>query len=280
MGGDGLTQKQKEVATLLCQGMKNTQVARTCGVSRGTINNWKKLPEFKEYYQFLVGQSDEAIKTAQSAQAAEEVKKKGDKLNLNQKQRDAAAYLCQGLMVKEVAQLVGVSRVSITNWRNLPEFQEYLKILTTQYEIDRRKAASKITMKEAFDRHASLNEWRNSRIEANQKILECGFLIVDKMIRRIKDLPDEAFSAGNIAPLLKIGSEMVETGLTEWGEAIDLKDAKPTRTSEIEAIQKLVDADILPQGVRSEMIEALNEFQTKAINAIASATVKTQEPEQ
>jgi transposase len=266
-----LTEKQKDVAALLCDGMNNVQASKKSGVSRVTIAKWKRLPEFDEYYQQLA--SDRALlREKHSLELLKQKEKNEDKFpNLTQKQRDAAGYLCQGLLVIEVAKLLKVSRVTISNWKKIPEFQDYYQSVVEQYEKDRKKAASKITIQEACDRQTMLQQWRQKRIEVNEKIIQCGLVIVEKMLSRIMDLPDEVFGPSNIAPLLKVGGDLIQTGMEEWGTAIDLKDMKPTRTAEIEAIQKLADSEVLPQSVREEITEALDEFQRKAITALSAA---------
>ncbi|MCC5617481.1 hypothetical protein LC605_20800 [Nostoc sp. CHAB 5836] len=184
---------------------------------------------------------------------------------LNPRQKEAANLLSQGLNNARTAEAIGVDRVTVGIWRKKPEFQEYLEQLVE----DRKRIVAESAVKKSFNRKSSIEEWKISRIEANRKKLELGNLILEKMTSRFNDLPQEAFAPNMIAALVKVGDDMIETALGGWGEAIDLEEAKPTYTAEIEAIQKLVDAGILPQSTRVEISAALDEFEKKAVSAIA-----------
>ena len=147
---------------------------------------------------------------------------------LTQQQKDAADWLAKGVNITETAEMVGTSRVSIGKWKKKPQFQEYYETLVQQREADRKKAATKATIKQEFDRRASLDEWRIARVKANKAKLDCGLEIVEKMRQRFRDLPQEAFAAANIASLLKTGDEMIETAMAAWGTTIDVEEAKPS----------------------------------------------------
>lgn len=190
---------------------------------------------------------------------------------LSKRQRDAADLLARGENKTETGKKVGVSRLTIKKWTEMPKFQEYFNNVIAEIEAVRSRAATVAIVKEEFDRRASLEEWRIARIEANKRKLLRGNQIIDKITERLNDLPGEAFGVNVLAPLLKAGDEMVETALNGWGEAIDVEGAKPTHTNEIAALQQLVDGGILPQASKEEISTYLDEFQQKAITALSSA---------
>ncbi|MBN3948415.1 MAG: hypothetical protein HWQ38_18950 [Nostoc sp. NMS7] len=193
------------------------------------------------------------------------------KKELNSSQKEAANLLSQGLNNARTAEAIGCDRVTIGKWRKKPEFQEYLNQLIE----DRKRTVTESAVKKCFDRASSIEEWKLARIRANQLKLEFGIEILEKMRSRMKDLPTEAYPPSAIAPLVNAGNVMVETGLGSWGEAIDLAEAKPTYHAEMEAVQKLVDANILPNSVKVEISAALDEFEKKTVKAISSGGAVT-----
>ncbi|PHJ65005.1 hypothetical protein VF04_04270 [Nostoc linckia z7] len=196
---------------------------------------------------------------------------------LTQKQKEAAGYLAQGLNNNRTAEAVGCDRVTIGIWKKSPLFQEYLQKLIAEREADRKKAVTKAVIQEEFDRRASINEWKQCRVEANKKKLERGNEIVEKMMARFRDLPPEAYPPSAIAQLIKAGEDMMEAAFAAWGETIDLEEAKPTYTAEMAAVQKLVDAGILPTSIREEISAALDEFEKKAVSALNPANASVAE---
>ncbi len=190
---------------------------------------------------------------------------------LTQRQKDAADYLAKGLNNAQTAKMIGCDRITISNWKKKPEFQHYLQELIELREIDRRTAAAQVAQKEEFDRHASINEWKMARIAANKAKLDCGSQILDKITARFHDLPQEAFAPSHLAAFFKLGNDMIESAFKGWGDAIELSGMKPSYTVEIEAIQKLVEAGLLPQSTLESLLVGLDEFQKQAIAALTAA---------
>lgn len=186
---------------------------------------------------------------------------------LTQKQKDAAACIVRGLTNKEVGNAVGCNRQTISVWKKKPEFQQYVQHLIEQTEMDKRTAVTLVSVQEEFDRRLSVNEWKAKRIELNKEKLEYGRQIVKKIKARFDDLPAEAFSPKELAMLFRVGEDMIDSGMEGWGEAIAIDETKSNYTGEIEAIQKLVDAGILPQSTLDSLTSAFDEFQKKAIAA-------------
>jgi hypothetical protein len=189
------------------------------------------------------------------------------KKELTARQKEAANLLSQGLNNARTAEAIGCAGVTIGDWRKKPEFQEYLNQLIE----DRKRVVTESAVKQYYDRASSIEQWKIARIQANELKVKFGLEILETMRSRMKDLPLEAYSPTVIASFVNSANTMLETGFASWGDSIDLAEAKPTYHAEMEAVQKLVDAKIIPQKTREEISAALDEFERKAVGAFNPA---------
>lgn len=148
---------------------------------------------------------------------------------LTEIQMQAIALLADGVSQVDTAKAVGCNRVTVNRWaQKNPTFAAELAA-----EVERRKQRLETGLKDAADTkidkqiaevRSELAEFHQALINVQKARLQRGKVLMDKVYRRLLDLPEEAISVKDIAPLMTIADRLFEKGLETWGDAIALDD--------------------------------------------------------
>jgi transposase len=143
-------------------------------------------------------------------------------------QTRAIALLADGMSKQDVAKSIGCSSKTIQRWTKDTSFSTAL-----QDEIRRRRLRTESKLQEVADEQidkdiASLKEelaaYHQAIIKVQKQRLVRGREMMEKAIRRLKDLPEEALSASDAVRMYQAGDNAIEKGLGNWGEALAIED--------------------------------------------------------
>ena len=140
----------------------------------------------------------------------------------------AVALMAEGLSQNEAAKRLGCNRVTINRWAQKPDFAAALAA-----EIERRRLRTEQQLQEAADRQIDENvasirdelaEYHKAVVNVQKQRLTRGRLMMEKAIRRLQDLPDEALTAADAVRMAQAADSFLEKGLGNWGEALAIDD--------------------------------------------------------
>jgi len=143
-------------------------------------------------------------------------------------QSRAIALLADGVSKNDVAVSIGCSRKTITRWSKDEGFAAALAA-----EVERRRQRTEAKLQEAADRQidedvASLRdelaEYHKALVNVQKQRLTRGRMMMEKALRRLQDLPDEALTAADAVRMAQAADSFLEKGLGNWGEAIAVDD--------------------------------------------------------
>jgi transposase len=143
-------------------------------------------------------------------------------------QSRAIALLADGVSKKDVAMSIGCSNKTISRWCQNEDFAAALNA-----EIERRRQRTEAKLQEAADEQidkdvANLKEelaaYHQALVNVQKQRLVRGREMMEKAMRRLKDLPEEALTAADAVRLFQAGDTAIEKGLNNWGEALAVDD--------------------------------------------------------
>jgi transposase len=143
-------------------------------------------------------------------------------------QSRAIALLADGVSKKDVAMSIGCSNKTISRWCQNEDFAAALNA-----EIERRRQRTEAKLQEVADEQIdrdvdSLKEelaaYHQAMVNVQKQRLVRGREMMEKAMRRLRDLPDEALTAADAVRLAQAGDSLLEKGMGNWGEALAIDD--------------------------------------------------------
>lgn len=149
-------------------------------------------------------------------------------LSMPKERLTAINLLASGMSRGDVAKSIGKSYKTVQRWE---ADQDFAAALATEIERRRQRTEEKLqaVADEQIDQDvASLRDdlaaYHKALVNVQKQRLMRGREMMDKAMRRLKDLPDEALSATEAVRIYQAGDLSIEKGLSNWGEALAVDD--------------------------------------------------------
>lgn len=152
-------------------------------------------------------------------------------ITLSEKQVEVAAYLAAGMSQGEAANKIGVARQTVARWNTFEEFKSEVERRKNQAIAAHQETADRLQRQEIESFYTAIEEYRETVKQTSQRKVEVGKFIFQKVVRRLKDLPEEAIAPRDIAPLLKAASDLIKDGLEDWGQLLGAN--APTESEDV-----------------------------------------------
>jgi hypothetical protein len=136
--------------------------------------------------------------------------------------------MADGMSQVEASKAIGCNRITVHRWCQKEDFAAALDA-----EIERRRnrvatklqeAANEQIDKDVADLKTELANYHQAIVNVQKQRLIRGREMMEKAMRRLKDLPEEALSAADAVRLYQAGDNAIEKGLGNWGEALAIED--------------------------------------------------------
>jgi hypothetical protein len=139
---------------------------------------------------------------------------------LTEEQLKAVTLLASKKTWSETISALGIARSTLFRWSKMEAFQ---------VELERRKSralemhhviSSDLQDQEIQDFYNELREYRQALVSAYRTRISRGLKILQKVGRRLDDLPEESIQPRDVAGLLNSADSMLEKGLNQWAELL------------------------------------------------------------
>lgn len=151
-----------------------------------------------------------------------------ESLTLTKDQRKAIGLIADGMTHTAAARSIGCSTATIGRWVKKDDFAKELTLERQRREEKRSRqfeqAANEQIANASDELRAELAEYHKATINVQKQRLVRARMLMEKAIRRLQDLPDEALSAADAIRMLDSGDRLFEKGLGNWADAIALED--------------------------------------------------------
>ena len=147
---------------------------------------------------------------------------------LTKDQRKAIGLIADGMSNTATARSIGCSIATIGRWAKKENFAKELELEKQRREEKRKRQFEQVASEQiasaSDELRDELAEYHKATINVQKQRLVRARMLMEKAIRRLQDLPDEALSAADAIRMLDSGDRLFEKGLGNWADAIALED--------------------------------------------------------